>query len=80
MDGAGVSRNQPDSSSDFMIRVALGPDGSWQGRVEHVQSGSCYHFDSYLEMVLFVQEMLEKFGLTPAGDRLRSWQDKQGSP
>lgn len=73
------NRNKLECSSDFMIRVIPGPEGSWHGQVEHVQSGRIYNFRDYPSMILFMQEKLEESGIPHADDRLRTWPKKAKS-
>ena len=62
-----------DLSSEFIIRVLPGNSAPDQGTALHVKSGETRSFYTYLELVLFVQEMLEQYGPTQREGNMRSW-------
>ncbi len=45
-------------SSTFIVRVLRTDNGTWQGRIGHVQSGDMHTFQSCLEMLRIIDELV----------------------
>ena len=67
--------NRKNRTSDFLIKVTSTDQASYQGTVEHVQTGQIQYFRSFLEMFFLINRKLDENGFPQATTETRSWQD-----
>jgi len=66
------------TSSDFIVRITSHDDLTWQGKVEHVQSGQVQQFRNCVELFRLMQEKLEQTGCPQSATERRTWPDRPG--
>ncbi len=66
------------TSSEFIVRITSNNGVTWQGKVEHVQSGQVQQFRSCIELFRLMQEKLERTGCPQSATERRSWPDRPG--
>lgn len=66
------------TSSDFIVRITSNNGITWQGKVEHVQSGQVQQFRSCIELFRLMQEKLERTGCPQSAMERRLWPDRPG--
>ena len=45
-------------SFTFVVRVLRVENGTWQGQIDHIQTGSVWRFRSCLEMLKIIDELV----------------------
>lgn len=71
-------RTRGRTSSDFIVRITNRAAMTWQGKVEHVQSGQVQQFRSCIELFRLMQEKLERTGYPQSATERRCWPDRPG--
>lgn len=64
---------------EFLIRLNMRQNATWQGELCWVNDGRKIHFRSLLEMVNLMQEAIDISGLPQAESAFRSWYDESTS-
>jgi len=66
-------------STDFLIRIQFRQHATWQGEIQWlgVKHERRRFFRSFLEMVMLIQEALEKEGKIEPSISLQSWDEIQ---
>ncbi|MBS4022814.1 MAG: hypothetical protein KGZ79_10425 [Dethiobacter sp.] len=72
-----AKKNTRNISADFIVRVSSVQNATWQGKIEHIQSGQAQLFRSFLEMLFLAQEKLDTLGYPQPDTELRSWSNKK---
>lgn len=62
--------------SEFFINISAEPDGSTEGVIEHCQSGAVNGFESFIEMVLLINEKLDEAHFPQSANEMRVWADE----
>lgn len=75
MEAAHKRNSKKNRSSDFLIKVTSIDHASYQGTVEHIQTGQVQYFRSFLEMFFLINQKLDENGFPQATTETRSWQD-----
>lgn len=61
--------------SNFLVRIQFRQNASWQGTIQWLDKRQTKHFRSMLEMMMLIQDALEK---EEAGSEpLRTWENKE---
>lgn len=63
----------------FLIRVQYRQNASWQGTIQWLDKKTSMPFRSTLEMMMLIQEALEKAEVSGADSPLFSWEGKEGA-
>ncbi len=63
----------PTGGATFIIRVLNCKQNNWKGEIRWLDGKDTIYFRSLLEMVILLQEALEKQGLHCSEDDFRSW-------
>ncbi len=63
-------------SSDFLVRFQSHNNGTFQGKVENIQSGQAQFFRSFLEMCSLLQRKLDEHDFPPKAAEFRSWKEE----
>lgn len=61
----------------FLIRVQYRQNASWQGTIQWLDQKASLPFRSTLEMMMLIQEALDKAEVSGADSPMVSWQDKR---
>ncbi len=64
---------------DFIVRVLMRQNASWQGELCWLNSGKTVHFRSLLELIMLMQEAMEISGQPEADYSFRSWSDSSAN-
>lgn len=68
-----TGKNKRNRSSDFIIKVHSHEQASFQGTIEHIQSGQVQYFRSFLELFYLIQHKLDETNFPQATTQIRSW-------
>ncbi len=63
----------PSRGATFIVRVLNCRQNNWKGEIRWLDGREAVYFRSFLEMVILLQEALEKQGLHCGEDDFRSW-------
>jgi len=61
---------------EFMIRIILRHNATWQGELNWLNADRRIHFRSMMEMIALMEEAMEISGEPKAEYKFRSWQDE----
>ncbi len=67
----------PKGGPTFFIRISYRQNASWQGSIQWLEGKSTRFFRSHLEMVMLMQEAVEKSGGTGSKMMFSSWEDAE---
>jgi len=67
------------ASSDFMIKVERQDIKSWQGTIEHLQSGQVFTIRDLGQMTFLILNKLDSIGLPQPATEIRTWKDKNNA-
>jgi hypothetical protein len=67
----------PKGGPTFFIRIHYQQNASWQGSVQWLEGKSTRFFRSHLELILLMQEAVEKSGGAEKGLIFNTWEDKE---
>ena len=62
--------------SEFLVRVLFRQNASWQGEVHWLDTNEKKYFRSFLELILLLQEAMDKTGNPRADYVFESWSDE----
>lgn len=74
-----ISFEKPIRKPEFLIKILMRQNSSWQGEIRWLNSDKVIHFRSMLEMVMLIQEAMDLSGEPEAEYKFRSWQEDGGS-
>ena len=67
----------PSKGPTFFIRIHYRQNASWQGSIQWLEGNSTKFFRSHLEMIMLMQEAMEKTGSVEAECQFQSWDDQE---
>ena len=67
----------PSGGPTFFIRIHYRQNASWQGSIQWLEGNSTKFFRSHLEMIMLMQEAMEKTGSVEAECEFQSWDDQE---
>jgi len=67
----------PSGGPTFFVRIHYRQNASWQGSIQWLEGNSTRFFRSHLEMIMLMQEAMEKTGSVEAECEFQSWDDQE---
>ena len=61
--------------AEFLVKIAFRQNASWQGEIQWLNTGQKKCFRSFLELVMLMNQCLEKSGCTRSSYSFRSWEN-----
>lgn len=68
---------KPTGKPEFLVRVLMRQNATWQGEVHWLNSDRIVNFRSLLELILLLQEAMEISGEPRAEYEFRSWEEEK---
>lgn len=69
-------KNRSTESTTFLIHVLFRQNSSWQGELCWIESGRTINFRSLLEMLMLMEEAMDKSCIPQVEYNLRTWNRK----
>ena len=63
--------------STFLVRIQFQQNTSWQGTIQWLDGKQTKSFRSLLELILLINDTMEKSGSSEEGLGMRYWEDKE---
>lgn len=62
--------------SDFIVNISAASDGRTEGVIEHCQTGMMQGFESFMEMVLLINQKLDEVHFPQPANEMRKWTEE----
>lgn len=77
MQKSGRKISAPSKGPTFFIRIHYRQNATWQGSIQWLEGKSTKFFRSHLEMIMLMQEAIEKSGNGKAECEFQSWDEQE---
>ncbi len=71
--------NSREGTTDFLIKIMFRKNVNWQGEVHWLNNDKKRYFRSSLELLMLIQEAMEKGEIPRAEYEIRTWEQDQSA-